>query len=119
MSRRYSVWCIMLTVLSLWASVGLPFLPLIGVIQNLTAGTNSEPSGFLGLAVRHPIVLPVMAFTFAALCIILARRGVVSDQGRKPWWVSMIVFNSLSAAFCLAMVVVAPKFAALFTDLFK
>jgi len=118
MTQRYLRIGIGLTVISFSLSglmVVVMFLPLIGVVQNLTsagkyAGVHAVP------VLGHPAAA-VAAAVLALASVVLTIRGVVGDRSRRVLWILLALVSLFSLLQSGAVAFMAPRFLALFADL--
>lgn len=115
--------CVVLTVVAfllIQCEIFGLWLPLVGVIQNLSGGQTSRAAHVPVPAIWHLLINPWFGTAVLALAlasVIGTIVGLRRETGSKVGWVVVLVFGLIVLFFAAPLPFVLPKFAVLFRDM--
>lgn len=93
------------------------FLPLIGVIQNLTS--NAGTGGSLPKYIAWFSLLAGIALAVSVMSVVLNLKGLVKDNSRRVWWIVLLVLSFMLLILASGMMLAGPHFMDLYKDLLQ
>lgn len=116
-------YCVILTIVAfllVQSQVVTMFLPLVGIIQNLSSGEASKAAHIPVPAIWHQMASPFFGASVIALSLasmLFTIRGVKRERGSKAGWIVLLVFGVIVLVMALIMAFVASAFSHIYYDL--
>jgi hypothetical protein len=108
------------TFLASGALVTTVFLPLVALVQALAdVGPALIPDDATSLTSRIPLLFPgqLVVTVLSLACAVLCTWGMDAGQGRRRWWILLIIISFVLLLANLGMCVITPRFMGLYRDL--